>query len=68
MKVEATKVSDASSLDKAKENSAKVTIEVTKTGNIVQIETKYPEGSHNLNVSVNYLVPSPTKRRSRSSP
>jgi DUF4097 and DUF4098 domain-containing protein YvlB len=61
VKVEATKVSDASSLDKAKENSAKVTIEVTKTGNIVQVETKYPEGSRSLNVSVHYLVHVPDK-------
>jgi hypothetical protein len=57
--IEATKVANASSLDKAKENAALVKIEVTKSGNILQVETKYPERSRNLNVSVNYELTIP---------
>jgi DUF4097 and DUF4098 domain-containing protein YvlB len=61
VQIAARKVAEASSLDKAKENCAKVTIEVTKTGNIVQIDTKYPERVHNLNVSVHYELTIPDK-------
>ncbi len=65
VKIEAVKISEASSLEKAKENAGKVTIEVTKTGNIVQIETKYPDRSFlrgtSLNVSVNYVLTIPDK-------
>ena len=65
VKIDAVKVSQADSLDKAKENAAQVTIEVTKTGNILRIETKYPDGklrrNNNLNVSVNYVIQVPDK-------
>ena len=65
VKIDAVKVSQADSLDKAKENAAQVTIEVTKTGNILRIETKYPDGklrrNNNLNVSVNYVIQVPDR-------
>jgi len=65
VKIEAVKISEASTLEKAKENASKVTIEVSKTGNIVQIETKYPDRSFlrgtSLNVSVNYVLWIPDK-------
>jgi DUF4097 and DUF4098 domain-containing protein YvlB len=51
-----TKVSSEA---KAKENMDQVKIEVSKTGNIVQIETKYPKKVKNLNVSVSYVVTVP---------
>jgi hypothetical protein len=60
VKIEALKVAEANTLEKAKENAAKVEIDVTKTGNIVQIETKYPKIS-NLNVSVHYTLTIPAK-------
>jgi len=62
VKIEALKTSRAKSLDKAKENAALVTIEVTKDGDLVRIETKYPEkqgsfwGSDSPNVSVDYKL------------
>jgi DUF4097 and DUF4098 domain-containing protein YvlB len=61
VKIEAVKVSQASSLAKAKENAAKVTIEVTPEGNILRIETKYPKsggpfGGESVNVSVDYKL------------
>jgi hypothetical protein len=59
VQVDAVKVCNVSSEAKAKENMDQVKIEVTKNGNIVQIETKYPEKSKNLNVSVNYVLTIP---------
>ena len=61
VKIEAVKYSDASSEAKAKENAAKVTIEVTTEGNVVRIETKYPKGGgmfggDDVDVSVEYKV------------
>jgi len=65
VKIDAVKVSEANSLDKAKENAAKVVIDVAKTGNILRIETKYPDSKlfrgNGLNVSVNYVVLVPDK-------
>lgn len=61
VQIAARKVAEASSLDKAKENWAKVTIEVTKSGNILQIDTKYPERVRNLKVSVHYELTIPDK-------
>ena len=65
VKIDAVKVSEANSLDKAKENAAKVLIDVAKTGNILRIETKYPDSKlfrgNGLNVSVNYVVLVPDK-------
>lgn len=59
VQIDAVKVCNVSSEAKAKENMAQVKIEVTKNGNIVQIETKYPEKVKNLNVSVNYVLTIP---------
>lgn len=66
VKIEALKISQASSLEKAKENSAKVTIEVVQEGNILRIETKYPKsdkfwGGESVNVSVDYKLWIPEK-------
>jgi DUF4097 and DUF4098 domain-containing protein YvlB len=62
VKIEAVKTSKADTLDKAKENAAKVTIEVTKDGDAVRVETKYPKqtggfwGGDKISVSVDYKV------------
>lgn len=62
VKIEALKVSKAGSLDKAKENAAQVTIEVTGGADLVAVETKYPKrsggfwGGDSINVSVDYKV------------
>jgi len=65
VKIDAVKTSQADSLEKAKENAAKVAIEVTKTGNILRVETKYPDSKlfrhQNLNVSVDYVILVPDK-------
>ena len=66
VKIQALKISQASSLDKAKENAAKVNIEVTEEGNVVRIETKYPKsnkfwGGDSVNVSVDYWLWIPEK-------
>ncbi len=62
VKIEALKVSKAGSLDKAKENAAQVTIEVTPGADLVAVETKYPKrsggfwGGDSINVSVDYKI------------
>ena len=62
VKIEAVKTSKAASLEKAKENAAKVAIEVTKDGDAVRVETKYPKGGggfwggDRISVSVVYKV------------
>jgi DUF4097 and DUF4098 domain-containing protein YvlB len=67
VRIEAVKVSQASSMDKAKENAAKVTIEVTSEAGVVQVLTRFPErqggfwGGDSLNVSVNYKLSIPEK-------
>ncbi len=64
VKIEANKVSEAKSLDKAKENADKVQIVVDKTGGILRIETKYPDQrgqNESLSVSVFYKVWVPEK-------
>jgi hypothetical protein len=66
VKIEALKISDASSLEKAKENAAKVTIEVVPEGSLLRIETKYPKsdkfwGGESVNVSVDYKLWIPEK-------
>jgi DUF4097 and DUF4098 domain-containing protein YvlB len=66
VKIEALKVSEASSLDKAKENAKEVMIEVTKDAGVLRIETKYPErrnfwGGGSINVSVSYKLWIPEK-------
>jgi len=66
VKIEAVKYSEASSLEKAKENAAKVTIEVVQEGNVLRIETKYPKsgkfwGGDSVDVSVVYKLWIPEK-------
>jgi len=62
VKIEALKTSKADTLEKAKENAAKVTIEVKAETDLVSVETKYPKrsggfwGGESINVSVNYKV------------
>ena len=61
VKIEADKIASASSMEKAKANAALVTIEVTRDGNGLKIETKYPSNTRNVNVGVNYRVWVPDK-------
>ena len=66
VKIDALKVSEASSLSQAKENCGLVTIEVTKEAGLLRIETKYPRqktfwGGNSINVSVNYRLWIPGK-------
>jgi hypothetical protein len=61
VRIEAMKIARASSTDKAKENAALVKIDVSKTGNILQIQTKYPDRPKDINVSVNYSLWIPDK-------
>jgi hypothetical protein len=62
VKILALKVSQASTAAKAKENAGEVTIEVTREGDQLRIETKYPKrrtpwgGQDSVNVSVDYEV------------
>jgi DUF4097 and DUF4098 domain-containing protein YvlB len=62
VKIEALKVSKADTQDKAKENAAKVTVEVTAEADAVRVETKYPKrnggfwGGDSIKVSVDYKV------------
>jgi hypothetical protein len=69
VKIEAVKTSKASTLEKAKENAAKVEIEVREEGKTVLIETKYPKPSiKNLNVTVDYhlLIPDQAEIKTKS--
>jgi len=62
VKIEALKVSKASSLSRAEENAQKVTIEVNKEDSTLWIETKYPETRiRSLSVSVSYNLTIPSK-------
>ncbi len=66
VRIDALKRSEASSLEKAKENAAEVTIEVVREGSTLRIETKYPKtkkfwGRDSLNVGVDYKVSIPEK-------
>jgi hypothetical protein len=66
VKIEALKVSEASTVDKAKENAALVPIEVTNGASVLRIETKYPSGrgfwgNNSINVSVSYKLWIPEK-------
>jgi DUF4097 and DUF4098 domain-containing protein YvlB len=61
VKIDALKTSRASSMERAKENAAKVNIEIKEEDGVLRIETKYPKMSiKNLNVSIDYnlLIPS----------
>lgn len=62
VKINAFKISRASSLEKAKDNAGEVTIEVNKEDNTVRINTEYPKVSFkSLNVSVNYQLNIPSQ-------
>ena len=66
VKIDATKISKASTLDKAKENAGLVKIEVEKEGNTLRIKTEYPDEGRlkrrrSLNVSVKYSLVIPEK-------
>lgn len=62
VKIEALKTSKAGTLEKAKENAGLVTIEVTRDGDAVRVETKYPKksggfwGGNSISVSVDYKI------------
>ncbi len=62
VKIEALKVSKASSLSRAEENAKKVKIEVNKEGSTLRIETKYPHTRiRSLSVSISYSLTIPAK-------
>lgn len=65
VKIDALKMSEASSKGKAEENAKEVTIEVSGDGRTVRIETKYPKhgwwGHDSGNVSVDYTLYIPAK-------
>jgi len=66
VKIDALKISRASTLSKAEENAKKVDIEVERVGNVLRIKTKYPESGRgrrhdSLNVSVDYKLWIPNK-------
>jgi len=67
VKIEALKTSKADTAEKAKENAAKVTIEVTGDADLVSIDTKYPKrtggfwGGDSIKVSVDYKIWVPEK-------
>ncbi len=66
VKIKAVKVSRAASVSQAKENAAKVAIEITTEGNVVRVETKYPKSGkfwrgESVNVSVDYWLWIPEK-------
>lgn len=65
VRIDALKISTADTAAKAKENAAKVTIDVATEGNILRIETKYPKSDkvwkgESLNVSVAYKLTIPS--------
>lgn len=62
VRIDALKVSRASTLEKAKENAQKVTIEVNKEDGILRISTKYAKTrTKSLSVSVRYNLMIPAK-------
>ncbi len=57
VKINALKISKASSLSQAEENAKKVEIEVLKEDNVLRISTKYPKSPfRSLNVSIDYYL------------
>ncbi|NIM57878.1 MAG: hypothetical protein GTO16_02905 [Candidatus Aminicenantes bacterium] len=61
VKIDATKISRASTLEQAKENADLVKIEVVKEGNTLRIKTEYPDTGkifrrRSINVSVKYSL------------
>jgi len=72
VKIDAVKISRASTVDKAKENAAKVEILVEKEGNTLKIKTEYPENRKewrrdSVNVSVTYNLTIPAKAATKIS-
>ena len=72
VKIDALKISKATTVDKAKENSAKVKITVEKEGNTLKIKTEYPRSKKewkkdSINVSVNYYLMIPAKAAAKIS-
>ncbi len=68
VKIDALKMSTASSLSKAKENAAQVKIEVRKEGDMVIIKTKYPKPRiKRLRVSVDYHLMIPEQASVKAS-
>lgn len=62
VKIDALKVSKASTHDRAKKNVEKVTIEVNKEDNTLRIETKYPKMRiKSLSVSIHYKLMIPNE-------
>lgn len=64
VKIEALKVSQAASKELAAANAEKVQISVQKTGDILRIETQYPDHrsrGESMNVSVHYKIWVPEK-------
>ncbi len=65
VKIDALKISKATTEEKAKENAAKVKIAVEKDGNTLKIRTEYPESKkaqkNSINVSVNYSLMIPAR-------
>ncbi len=63
VKIYATKSSHATSVEKAKENAAHVTIEVKRRDGQLEIRTKYPERriKKGLNVSIEYTLTIPKR-------
>ncbi len=65
VKIDALKISKATTVAKAKENAAKVKITVEKEGNTLEIKTEYPKSKkaqkNSINVSVNYYLMIPAK-------
>ena len=63
VKIQALKVSQAGTQAKAKENAAKVNIEVTEEGTLLRIETKYPQSlfGQSIDVFVDYQLWIPEK-------
>lgn len=72
VKIQALKVSKASSSAKAKENAQKVEIEINEEAKFLRIETKYPKdkkfrGGDSINVSVDYWLWIPGKAAIKAS-
>jgi len=72
VKIDALKISKASTVAKAKENAAKVEIVVEKVGNMLKIKTEYPERKKgwrqdSINVSVNYNLMIPAQASAKIS-
>ena len=72
VKIDALKVSQASTLAEAQENAKKVTIEVNKEDSVLRIETKYAkeeerERHRHLDVSVHYRLWIPEKASAKIS-